>query len=410
MKTPQEVCDDLAITYRGQWRTWITEQRSSPITISLAPPDGRQITADTDGASTWMRHWQAWADSQPGTALKAAPARTPFGLQSRPTHLILNGPEVVARVIGSGAHWATAVKRWEQLTIHRPDVLGALKPKLTQLVALDDYDFTLLLRAARWLSDHPRSGLMARQVPVAGMHSKWLRAHHAQLVTLVTGAAPTVSDSAADDDLVPLVELDARGLKPRPHHNDLILADPGDRERLYGLRHLAAPLAELAGLPLDPSDVLIVENKESALIVEDRPGLVIIHSLGEHVDALAQLPWIRHARTYYWGDLDAAGFIILDEARSHVPGLVSVLMDTTTLNAFADLVVGDTTRQRSAQLARLRPSEAQTYIALTIASGGGRQRLEQERLPADHVRTILTATLDADTSQVDPYQSRVEPE
>jgi hypothetical protein len=63
MKTPQGVCDDLAITYRGQWRTWLTEQRSSPITISLAPPDGQQITADPDGASTWMRHWQTRARS-----------------------------------------------------------------------------------------------------------------------------------------------------------------------------------------------------------------------------------------------------------------------------------------------------------------------------------------------------------
>jgi hypothetical protein len=348
--------------------------------------------------------------ADPGTVLKAAPVRTPFGLQSRPTHLILDGPEVIARVIGSGAHWATAVKRWEQLTIHHPDVLGALKPKLTQLVALDDYDFTLLLRAARWLSDHPHSGLMARQVPVAGMHSKWLRAHHAQLVTLVTGAAPTASDSAADDELVPLVELDALGLKPRPHQNDLILADPRDRERLHGLRHLAAPLAELAGLPLAPSNVLIVENKESALIVEDRPGLVIIHSLGEHVDALAQLPWIRDARTYYWGDLDAAGFIILDEARSYVPDLVSVLMDTTTLNAFADLAVDDTTRARSAQLTQLHPYETHTYNALTTIPNGTRQRLEQERLPADHVQTVLTATLDAATSQIDPRQPLAEPE
>ena len=400
MKTPQTVRDDLAVTYRRQWRTWLTEQRKARITVALAAPDGRQITTDPDGASAWTRLWQTWAANRPGAALRNAPARTPFGLQSRPTHLVLDGPEIVADIIDKSEHWATARQRWDQLTTHHPDVLGAVKPKLSQLVAMDDYDFILLLRVARWLSEHPHSGLMPRQVPVAGMHTKWLRGHHAQLVTLVTGSDPSSDSdqSGEDDDRIPLAELDALGLKPRPHLIDIILADPDDQKRLHGLRHLAAPVTELADLPLAPSDLLIVENKESALIVADRPGLVMIHSLGEHVDALAQLPWTQDTRAYYWGDLDAAGFIILDEARGHLPGLASVLMDTKTMTTFADLIVEDTTRPRSALLTRLHKSEADTYSTLSTAPNGARQRLEQERLPSDHIQAVLTSTFNAGRS------------
>jgi hypothetical protein len=45
-------------------------------------------------------------------------------------------------------------------------------------------------------------------------------------------------------------------------------------------------------------------NEEPTLAWRDTTGLVIIRTLGTHLDVLSRLPWIRHDRCWYLGDLD----------------------------------------------------------------------------------------------------------
>jgi hypothetical protein len=103
---------------------------------------------------------------------------------------------------------------------------------------------------------------------------------------------------------IPAADLDALGLRPLPPEISVVLADPLLRAAVGGLRQITAPVDELAGLQIRPDAVLIVENKEPALAWSDTTGLAIIHSLGNHLDVLARLPWLRHDRCWYWGDLD----------------------------------------------------------------------------------------------------------
>ena len=100
----------------------------------------------------------------------------------------------------------------------------------------------------------------------------------------------------------------------------MILADPVLRAAVGGLRQISAPVDELAGLQIRPDAILIVENKEPALAWSDTAGLVVIHSLGNHLDVLSRLPWIRHDYCWYWGDLDRHGFTLLSRARSRLAG------------------------------------------------------------------------------------------
>lgn len=44
---------------------------------------------------------------------------------------------------------------------------------------LSDVDFDLACRAGRWFATHDSTGLTPRQVPVEGLHAKWLNNRHA---------------------------------------------------------------------------------------------------------------------------------------------------------------------------------------------------------------------------------------
>lgn len=57
----------------------------------------------------------------------------------------------------------------------------------------------------------------------------------------------------------------------------------------------------------------------------------MLHSLGNHLDALEKLPWLPQRSTFYWGDLDRHGFTLLSRARSRHDGLTGVLMNPDAL-------------------------------------------------------------------------------
>ena len=80
------------------------------------------------------------------------------------------------------------------------------------------------------------------------------------------------------------------------------------------------------------------------------------------------------------GDLDAAGFSILNAVRAHFPHTTSLLMDTATVTAFKHLAVPDP-GDGSATLTHLTTEEQEAYRLLFTE---GRLRIEQERIPFTH--------------------------
>lgn len=173
----------------------------------------------------------------------------------------------------------------------------------------------------------------------------------------------------------------------------MILADPADRALVGGLRHLSAPLPEVDALPIHPEMILIVENKESAYLIPDRPRTVVVHSLGNHLNVLDEIGWLDGAHHLYWGDLDRAGFTLLSRARARLPHLVSVLMDPVTLEEHRTLAVQDGTRADTPE-PNLTDIETAALAALS-AEHGTYLRLEQERLPSPFILSRLSRTMEA---------------
>ncbi len=150
--------------------------------------------------------------------------------------------------------------------------------------------------------------------------------------------------------------------------------------------------------------ILVVENKESAYTIADRPRTVVIHSLGNHLNILSEIGWLDSARQMYWGDLDRAGFTLLSRARARLPSIVSVLMDPVTLAEHKTLAVRDETRVDSPD-PNLTDVEAAALAALS-AEDGTYMRLEQERLPSPFVLSRRSTAMEADDPDPVPAEYR----
>jgi hypothetical protein len=392
MRDPDHVMDQIRVRYRKNWRDWLLDRADAQYSFALAAPSAQAIARESDTVGEWVRVWRKWSEVHPAARLRSGTRRTVVGAQEVFTHLDL--PTVDDLVVldeGLAGHWRRANVRWTRIReLPWGVVEERLRPCLQQVVDLDDADFEILLKAAKWFTENPRSGLTIRQVPVLGMGTKWL-ARNRRLVLACLNITEQPHADRPDEELEQ-DDLDSLGLKALPVHVDVILADPADRALVGGLRHLSAPIPEVDALPVHPEMILIVENKESAYLVPDRPRTVVVHSLGNHLNALNEIGWLAGAHHLYWGDLDRAGFTLLSRARARLPRLASVLMDPVTLEEHRILAVQDETRADRPD-PNLTDIETAALAALS-AEHGTYLRLEQERLPSPFILDQLSRAME----------------
>ena len=383
MRGPEYVLEKAQNRYRNVWRDALLGADTGVYSVALDPPPVSAITTRAGDVAAWLIHWRQWAEQHPDVTLRTRTIRTKFGAQPIHTHLDIPSTLALAGLNpDTASHWQRARSRWHQLRRHQPG--QAVQPWLGRIVDLDNYDFAALLAATDWFRAHPRSGLTVRSVPVPGMHTKWLARHRGMVLaclgTATDSSQLTESPGDADPVDIPAGDLDALGLRPLPREISIILADPVLRAAVGGLRQISAPVDELAGLQINPDAILIVENKEPALAWSDTTGLAIIHSLGNHLEVLSRLPWIRHDRCWYWGDLDRHGFTLLSRARAMVPQLASLLMAPPDIDTYRPLGVEEDLDRYDQPDSTLTPEEASALAALRLPEGKY-LRTEQERIP-----------------------------
>jgi len=108
---------------------------------------------------------------------------------------------------------------------------------------------------------------------------------------------------------------------------------------------------------------------------------------GKNVSWLSA-PWLYSRNVGYWGDIDSEGFSILSDARRRCPGIESVMMDESTVEAFSLRMVDEPSSVDFVP-GFLEEHEAELFHRLREGAFG-KPRLEQERLPADYVLQCLT--------------------
>jgi len=313
VKTVDEIRTDVTLRLARTWLAAMAAQTAAvvdgwPHAFPVGQPTGAELAgqfADVVRTATELR---AWADQH---QLKVTVrARRVHGTeQELPTHLTV--PDVDAAAELAGGDWPERLARGRR----RAAILASQFPSLANpaqtLATVDgmsDIDFDLACRAGRWFAMHNPAGLTPRQVPVEGLHAKWLNTRQA-----------LVRDLAGVDDL----HLAA----PHPARLHFTYLDPQHRRAGYRL-HDSASVGDVPTLAYQPQIVVISENKDTALYFPELPGAVSVEGVGKGGATAAAFDWLVKAPlVVYWGDMDADGLEILDGFRAAGVPARSILMD-----------------------------------------------------------------------------------
>jgi len=252
-------------------------------------------------------------------------------------------------------------------------------------------DVEVLLSAVTWLRRHPDAGMWTlRQLPVPGMHTKWLDTHGALL-----------RDVAGRD-----VREEVR---PRLTVVHLTYVDP-DHAASGRRRHDAWTTGDVHDIAYQPRVVLVVENRDSRLWFPPVSNTIVVEGGGKAAAALlANVPWIRAAdHVVYWGDIDADGYAILDQFRATLAEpapdgasakpVTSVLMEAIDLHQYAQHGVnhdkaGRPINPSPAPLPHLTEAETTAYNTIATAGPTPFRRIEQEAIPLAHAAARLQQIL-----------------
>ncbi|KQV42889.1 MULTISPECIES: DUF3322 domain-containing protein [unclassified Duganella] len=373
MKQPDDVRTLLKKRFAGKHREWLVAGDPSqqwPLVIPLGPPSEAEALKQVDAVRDWASVWRNWSGE--GDVKWVERRWRLLGTQRLPEALHLDGPRAVCAWIGELDRWRIAERRFQDLCQRWPQLALTASRLFNVLADFEDADFQRLLLALDWLEANPRSGLYPRQLPIAGLDTKWIEPRKGLLAKLLAGIRKLDGNGEDFHSL--------SGLESLPAVVQVRLLDPVLRARCGGLRDFSAPVEQLAGMSLEPTTVLVVENLQSGLALPDMPGTIALIALGYNVDVLSRIPWISGCRGIYWGDIDTHGYAILHRARCHLPQLQSLLMDEATLLQFSSLWTKEADQCAAEDLPLLQPAERIVYQGLRDHRWGHCLRLEQERI------------------------------
>lgn len=243
-------------------------------------------------------------------------------------------------------------------------------------------DVEVLINAVAWLRQHPDASTWTlRQLPVPGMHTKWLDTHGALLRAV---AGRDVRDE----------------VRPRLTVTHLTYVDP-DHAASGRRRHDAWTTGDVHDIAYRPRVVLVVENRDCRLWFPPVRDTIVVEGGGKAAAALlANVPWIRSAdHVVYWGDIDADGYTILNHFRATLAepapdgapakSVTSILMDATDLHRYSKHGVnhdktGRPIKPSPEPLPHLTEAEAVAYNTIATAGPTPFRRIEQEAIPLTH--------------------------
>jgi len=385
LKLPDDIKNIIKRKYQNKHREWLKEtvinnnsQAFWPLEINLDIPTEQDAFCQQDAVKIWISAWKSWRGK--GDIVWTERHWRSLGIQTVPQKLILNEPKDVVSWIGETETWSSVVERYKTLVQQWPTLTDVLPRHYRILADYDDTNFYRLTGILSWICANPNSGLYPRQIPVAGIDSKWLESHKGLVCELVSAI-----HGNKERDF-----FKTCGLKPQQQLIRMRILDPEIRNQLGGLGDICAPREEVANLNIKPTHVFIVENLQTGLAFENLVGSVVIMALGYSVEVLGNIPWLHHARCIYWGDIDTHGFAILNRARTYFHSLKTVLMDEQTLLAHRDLWVQEKEQSTSSELPLLTKSEYELFLSLKNNTFGQQIRLEQERICWDTAWEVIT--------------------
>lgn len=237
-----------------------------------------------------------------------------------------------------------------------------------------------MLKVAAYFVDNPRPSQYVRSLPI-DVPTKFIENNRPILRELLEHLIPE-HINADENDFYKRFHLEVEEPLVKIRFLD-------DSLRIHpALSHVSVWLSECVAMPLPASSVVIIENLTSFLTFPLLANSLAIWGGGFAVSLLEPVSWLKDRDIYYWGDLDAHGFQMLNQCRKHFPHTRALLMDQATFNKHRQLITeGEPTD--AVTLPHLQDEELELFVLLKQNNW----RIEQERLAADYVCRMVQRLL-----------------
>lgn len=375
MRTSDEVLGSLERSYvlnKGEWY----RGNFNEISIPLKTPTERDVMEDRSRVRTWSESWHRYSGS--GKIEWKSFQWSMLGKETLPKSIVFDDLQGLIKEIGRLHHWSQFSSREKKLTSQWPQLKNSswLYRRFDDFSAMLETDFARLMNLLIWIEENPKSNCYLRELPVPGIHTKWIEARKTFVINLMKEIG------LIDPFLNPSLE-EALGLKKIPSLIRIRLLDQTMKKQYNGLDDISVPIDAAAKMPIKPRLIIIIENQTTGVAIPDMEGVVAILSMGYAVSLIESIPWVHDCpHVLYWGDIDTHGMSILNTARRACPTVRSFLMNHSVWSSHAHHHVAEEKLSGEGTVELLTSSELHVmqHMRDQQAKGVKNTRLEQEKI------------------------------
>jgi hypothetical protein len=287
-----------------------------------------------------------------------------IGKQLVPEKISIDSIEDYLRVTGKEKQYQTFLKNYSLVKKELPLLNDWVKANPTKLIEHDTWFDTL--KVCKYFLATPKPELYIRQLPI-DIHTKYIWDNKSIVESLLEFLIPEHINKDEtkfevrfnlkySEQLVRVRFLDTT-LSPLDHATDISL-----------------PVSEFKNFNSHCDNIFVAENLMNFLTLPYLKKTIALWSGGGfNVSPLQDIAWLKNKQFYYWGDIDAHGFQILNQFRRYFQNTISVMMDEETLSSFTSASGQKATNQN---LQWLTEGELKLYKHLRQNN----IRLEQEKI------------------------------
>jgi hypothetical protein len=238
-------------------------------------------------------------------------------------------------------------------------------------------DWESLLKVCKYFKAIPQPHLYIRELPIQ-VHTKFIENNKGIIRELL------------DIIIAEHINIDEKQFESRfnlKYDETLVrfrILDEAISQQLFrGIDDISIPISEFQHFSPPIQTVYVVENKINMLAFPIKRDSIVIWGHGFGVDIMKNVEWLKTKKIYYWGDLDAYGFQILSEIRTHFEQVESFMMDRQTFDLFYEGDKGTETNVEKDLCLTSEESEMFKYLK------ENNLRLEQEKIPHEYAKTKI---------------------
>ena len=231
-----------------------------------------------------------------------------------------------------------------------------------------------LLKVCSYFKCNPKPQLYIRELPIQ-VDTKFIERNKGTIKELLE---IIIAESVNTDET--RFEIRFNLLYDEPVVRFRVLDKMMSQALFSGIDDLSIPISQFKETEIPVEGVYIVENKMNMLTFPPIQKSIVVWGHGFGVDILKDVAWLKSKKIFYWGDLDAQGFQILSEIRTHFPHVESFLMNRETFDQFNEGEVGTETNVEKELYLTQEEKELFDFLR------NGNYRLEQEKIPFNYVK------------------------